>query len=362
MKITFFIGGLSGGGAERVTCNLANYLYERGHDVTLLTMADDTPTYYIKKGVKRVPLLKDKERKGFLYNTSLRLSRFIRMVRSGGDNVFLVMLPVTTILMLQLRGFIKAKVIAAERVDPSNYSTKKQNQLKRLAHKADGWVFQTEEERNWYGEATGKAKVSIIPNAINPDFIRPAYTGVRRKVIVTAGRLTEQKNHLLLIKAFAQISRGCPDYQLVIYGEGVLKTNYEQEAENLGIKSKVILPGYTTDIGEKIKEASLFVLSSDYEGMPNSLMEAMALGLPCVSTDCDGGGARFLIENEKNGLLVPKGDVNALAVAMERMISNRDFAEKCGREAYKICDRLSPEKIYGQWEEFIKEIVNGKQQ
>ena len=92
--------------------------------------------------------------------------------------------------------------------------------------------------------------------------------------------------------------------------------------------------------------------------MPNTLMEAMALGLPCISTDCDGGGAAFLIENEKNGLLVPKGDVEALANAMRRMLSDKEFAEQCGKEAHKICERLAPEKVYGQWEIFIKEVCN----
>ena len=357
MKIQFFIGGLSGGGAERVTCNLANILVNRGHEIKILTMSDDTPSYDIDIKIKRIPLLRSNERKGFLYNSIIRFTRLIKYLCKQKIDVYVVMLPITTILLLQLRKFTKAKVIAAERVDPSQYPVKKQKQLKSLAHKADGWVFQTEEERNWYGETTGKALVSIIPNAINPDFIREPYQGERKQMIVTAGRLTEQKNHELLIKAFAGISKDYPEYQLVIYGDGPKKEHLEKVAENSGVQGKVLFPGYTTNIGETIKDASMFVLSSDYEGMPNALMEAMALGLPCVSTDCNGGGAKFLIENEKNGLLVSKSDVDALAAAMERMLSDREFAEQCGREAHKICERLAPEKIYGQWESFIKQVV-----
>ena len=357
MNITFFIGGLSGGGAERVICNLANYMISKGHCVKILTMADDEPTYAIDNRIIRIPLLLTAERKNIIYNSGLRLYRFVKILLRSKVDAYLVMLPVTTILLLRLNWLIKAKIICAERVDPSNYSIKKRNKLKQLAKQADGWVFQTEEERGWYGESVGKAKVAIIPNAINPDFIKPAYIGLRKNVIVTAGRLTEQKNHALLIKAFARISEKYLYYKLIIYGDGVLKKKYEQVAEELGIKNKVILPGYTTDIGEKIKDASVFVLSSDFEGMPNALMEAMALGVPCVSTDCDGGGAKFLIENRKNGLLVPKGDVEALAAAMDKMLSDRDFAEQCGREAHKICERLAPEEIYGEWETFIKKII-----
>ena len=143
----------------------------------------------------------------------------------------------------------------------------------------------------------------------------------------------------------------------MIYGEGEKRNTLTTVVEELGIKNRVEMPGYTTDISERIKDASLFVLPSDFEGMPNALMEAMALGIPCVSTDCDGRGAAYLIKNEINGLLVPKGNVEALAIAMNRMLSDRVFAEDCGKQAHKICERLSPEIIYNQWEKFIAEVV-----
>lgn len=357
MKITFFIGGLSGGGAERVTCNLASFLAVRGHEIEVLTMSDDKPSYTIDSKVQRISLLVSTERKNFIYNSVLRLYRFIKHLRKSKVDAYVVMLPVTTIMLLRLRWLIKAKIIAAERVDPSQYPVIKQKQLKSVARKADGWVFQTEEERNWYGDSTRKAKVSIIPNAINPDFIKPAYVGERQLTIVTAGRLTRQKNHRFLIRAFAKICSKYPEYKLIIYGDGHLKEELQYTAKVLGVDDRIQLPGYTINIGEKIKDASLFVLSSDYEGMPNALMEAMALGLPCISTDCDGGGAKFLIENEKNGLLVPKGNIGLLAAAMDKMLSDRIFAEQCGLEAHKICKRLAPEKIYVEWEQFIKSVT-----
>ena len=357
MNITFFIGGLSRGGAERVTCNIANFLSNNGHAVTILTMSDDAPNYTLDEKILRVPLLFASERHGIIINTSLRLYRLAKYLIKKNVDAYVVMLPITTIMLLSLKWLTKARIIAAERNNPANYPSKIKKLLLKLAPKADGWIFQTDENQLWYKNAIKGCKTKVIPNAINPDFFRETYRGERLKTIVTAGRLTNQKNQILLVNSFAQISSIYPDYQLIIYGDGSLKSNLEGTAKKLGIEDKVLLPGFTKNIGEKIKDASLFVLSSDFEGMPNALMEAMALGLPCISTDCDGGGAKFLIKNGKNGLLVPKGDVEALSKAMRKMLSDKDFADQCGAEAHKICEILAPRKIYGEWEKFIEEIV-----
>ena len=194
-------------------------------------------------------------------------------------------------------------------------------------------------------------------NAINKEFITAEYSGPRNKQIVSSGRLTEQKNHALLIKAFAGITAKYPAYKLVIYGDGPLRKDLELLASNLGIADKVSFPGYTTEIRKKIERSSLFVLSSDFEGMPNALMEAMALGVPCISTDCKGGGARFLIKNGTNGLLTPIGDVEALQTAMEKILSDQFFADNLSHNAHKLCETHSPEKIYAEWENLIKKVV-----
>lgn len=133
-------------------------------------------------------------------------------------------------------------------------------------------------------------------------------------------------------------------------------------AKNFGIAEKVYFPGYVFDIGKKMERSSMFVLSSDYEGMPNALMEAMALGLPCVSTDCPCGGPRLLIQNEVNGLLVPVGDRAALASAMRKMLENPDLASKCAANARNVCSTFAPDKIYGLWENFILDITNSGEQ
>ena len=357
MKITLFIGGLSGGGAERVTCNLANYLADKAHHVEILTVSDEASTFPLSSKVARYSLTPSLGG-GSILRTVVRILRFIFYLVTRKRDVYVVFLPKTTFMLLKMRFLTKAKIIAGQRIMPSSLKGSTQNELKKIASKADAWTFQTQEQLDWFGRSFGCARTLVIPNAINSEFIKTPYSGVRKPCIVTAGRMTKQKNQALLLRAFEKIKDKFPWASIELYGEGPENQALRYAAEEMGMQDTIVFHGYTSELGDNIKDASLFVLSSDYEGMPNALMEAMALGLPCISTDCDGGGARFLIENEKNGLLVPKGDVGALAVAMDRMLSDREFAEQCGREAHKICERLAPEKIYGEWENFIKEIVN----
>lgn len=360
MKIRIFIGGLSGGGAERVCCNIANFLADKNHEVEIVTMADDKATYGLSSKVHRMILLSESERKGFIYNSVVRYKRLKECVRNTKCNVYIVMLPITILLLISLKRFTKAKIIASERNMPTLYPKWQQIAMKWIASKVDGWVFQTEEQKEWYGNHLGQVHNCIIPNAINEQFILEPYIGERKNKIVTVGRLMPQKNQELLLHAFAKVTAVFPIYKLHIYGDGPLKSKLLQVAKELDIEDKIEFDGFVSNISEKIKDAALFVLSSDFEGMPNALMEAMAMGVPSISTDCGGGGAKFLIENEKNGLLVPIGDVDALASAMERVLSDRAFSEKISKNARTLCKTLAPDVIYGQWERFLDEVVNIK--
>lgn len=356
MKINFFIGSLIGGGAEHVTCNMANFLVEAGNQVSVLTMSE-TDSYYLDSRVSKTSLLNKSESGNFLKNLLLRVRRLKRYLKNNDCDVYIVMLPITIIMLLTFKRYTSAPIIASERSSPSRNPKWVQALLKKLAGKASGWVFQTPTVLEWYKPYLGKASTAIIPNAIDkmlPDRIEDIEP---EKTIVSVGRLHYAKRFDNLIKAYARIAPSFPDYKLVIFGDGGKRDELEGLIDELSLSDKVQLPGFRTGVNSEIKNASLYVLSSDYEGMPNALIEAMAMGLPCVATDCDGGGARSLIENEKNGLLVPKDDVTAIARAMKRMLLDREFAECCGREARKICERLSPEKIYGKWEDFIIKIV-----
>lgn len=358
MKISIFISALSGGGAERVTCNLANHLAKTGHEVEILTMGDTPAADPLEKGVAYLPLLPAAERKNIFVGNIKRIYRLLRYMKKSKTDAYVVMLPIPTTLMLSFSRLTKSPIIVSERIDPHAYSPRVQKRLSSIAHKASAYIFQTAEAQSWYRPHIGSIPNRVIPNAINPAFIREPYQGEREKIIVAAGRLTEQKNFPLLIRAFASICEKYPEHRLVIYGRGESLEALKQLAAALGVLRRVDFPGFVSNMPDRLERAEMFVLSSDYEGMPNSLMEAMALGLPCISTDCGGGSARFLIKDGENGRLVPVGDVAALSLAMERVLSDKVFAEKLGAESRKLQQTLAPEKIYGQWEKLITDRVS----
>lgn len=353
MDITLFTGGLKGGGAERVICNLANYLSGR-HNVTILTMAE-TDKYDLNSEITLYSLLSLSENRGKIIKNIKRYVRLKQFIKKKKTDIYIVFLPVTICLFMHFKKYLTSPVVLSERNSPEKYSGVLQLLIKHYSSKADGMVCQTNEIKQWYN-LDGQIKSIIIPNAINGT-LPEIQTDIKRKQkIVAVGRLTEQKNFELLIKSFSVISDKIKDYQLFIYGEGKLRTKLEHLIFELNLKDKVFLNGFSDNIYEDIKDAALFVLSSDYEGMPNALIEAMALGLPCVSTDCGGGGARYLIKDSINGLLTPINNVDALSKAILYMLENRDIAHKMGQEAMKIRYTLSPEQIYGKWEAFLFDI------
>jgi len=353
MKISMFIGSLTGGGAERVICNLANFLTEKGHQVTIITNVETDGFYEPDTRIGRYVLLYDNERKNPLFNFLHCMKRLKKYVTENSSDHYVVFLPLTTVMLLSLRRRISGRILVSERCDPEKNSKLMKFLLKKWIDRANGVVFQTDVAKAWYEPYLKKAESIVIPNAINPAFLRPKYEGEREKVIIGAGRLNSQKNFPLLINSFAAIAKDFPEYKLCIYGKGGLLESLQNLAEEKGVGDRVEFPGYVPDMPERLERASMFVLSSDFEGMPNALMEAMASGLPCVSTDCGGGGARYLIQDGENGLLVPQRDENAMAEAMRRILSDSGFAAKISEEARGLQESLAPDKIYSEWETFI---------
>lgn len=325
----------------------------------MLTMSVTENAYGLQDDILVYPLLDEAERAKKGIRNILRYFRLRRYIRQVACDAFLVMLPITTILLLSMSRIIKVPVIAAERCSPAAYSGMKRALLKKLAKKADAWVFQTDDAKKWYGDRIQRGEV--IPNAINPDFLRSCYMGEREKTIVAAGRLSAQKNFSLLLEAFAAVADQYPEYRLVIYGKGPLEELLKAKAAELGLTDRVAFPGYVENMPQELEKAGIFVLSSDFEGMPNALMEAMALGLPCISTDCPCGGPAFLIRHGENGLLVPVGDVSAMAAALTELLESKEKAAVLGQAAQKIADTLAPAEIYSKWEAYIRQIAEEKQ-
>lgn len=174
----------------------------------------------------------------------------------------------------------------------------------------------------------------IIKNPL-PNNI-PEYSNHKEKRIVAVSRLEPQKNLFMLLKAFQTVSKINSDYKLEIYGEGSERKAVEQTIQRLGLSNNVVLKGFQKKVNEKIVNAYMYVCTSDYEGLSNALLESMAMGLAVVSTDSAGGGAREVIKDGVNGVLVPVGDDEFLSKKMVWLIKNEEIAIRMGREALKI--------------------------
>jgi glycosyltransferase involved in cell wall biosynthesis len=263
--------------------------------------------------------------------------------------------------VLATRG-LGTKTLISVRNDPNKeYSGKMARMLaKHLLPKADGCVFQTQDARDWFPKSLQK-KSCVIANAVNPAFF-DVERAPERGSVVTCGRLNAQKNHDLLIKAFAEVASKHPHAKLDIYGDGALKAHLQEVIDACGMGERITLCGATNHVAQVLSKADMFVMSSDYEGMPNALMEAMAAGVPCVSTDCPCGGPRMLIDDKTNGLLVPVGDEAALANAMDTLLGDAAYASEMGIGAKNKAFEFSPDIIFEAWRKYVYSVIsNGEE-
>lgn len=355
MKILFYINAIHHGGAERVMCNLATQFSEHGHTCVLVTSFRDEWEYPFGEKVQRITLFETQIKQGF-WKRNLSLVKALRKVlREEKPDILVSFMAEPNFRAIVASLGLKNKVIVSVRNDPNREYRGRLNRFlaKTLFRLADGVVFQTEEAQKWFPKAIRK-KSRIIFNQVDEVFYRTVYDGERHD-IVTTGRLTAQKNHKMLIHAFAMIADRIPD-NLVIYGEGELRGELEALVAELHLKDRIFLPGSITDVANTIRSAKLFVLSSDYEGMPNSLMEAMALGLPCLSTDCPCGGPRMLFGESMGKCLVPIRDPHPLSCKMLQSLCHPEEAGATMQFAQKQAEMFSPYRIFRTWNDFLCDV------
>lgn len=355
MKIVFLSYLHGFGGAEKQNVMLANAMANRGHDVTLISICADNNCYQLDRRVKYL-FLPDRKRNALRLITRYRdIKKKLVEIKPDVTVSFWFQSAYLTALM---RKNITGKVIYSERGDPGDkeYSGML-GWIRRLTlPRIDGFVFQSKGAQRYFNK-TVQSRSTIIPN---PVFVKKEdfpEVKERKKKIVTVGRLHPQKNQKLLIDAFSLIVNQIPEYTLEIYGDGELKDELQRQINELHLADKVFLKGTSKKIHELIYDASLFVLSSDYEGIPNTLLEAMALGIPCISTDCRPGGAREVIDDGKNGIIVPISDAEKLAMNILDLLSNRDYAERLTRQARVKIECFSPEKLYNSWSEYMLSLA-----
>lgn len=360
-KLAIICSTLSRGGAERVTVHLANYFASLGIPTVVINSFRylELEEYELNSNVKRL-CLSDRPRsvakRQTVFNYIYSIVKLRRALKKEKADTVLIMGSPACIYAIPGALGPGRKLIVSERNAPEHFAGNKYVKYasRLLMRLADGLVFQTEDAKDYYRQR-GYKEGAVIPNPL-PSENLPIYEGDRECVIVTAGRLEAQKNTAMLIEAFSRIAERYPKYRLVIYGEGRLRGQLQEQIGALHLENQVCLAGNIPDVLEKIKSAGLFVLSSDFEGMPNALIEAMALGLPCISTDCPCGGPRELIEDGVNGLLVPVGDATATAEAIEKLLKDSVYANKLGKSARKIREKLNIERIGQMWVDYISKI------
>lgn len=362
-KIVFVLEQLYGGGAERVTNALANEICKvPGYEVHILTYRRDPEKEY--PGDSRVIRhdlgQTEADPKGF--RGILRRTDYLRRTIRRVDPWCVVSLatPKTVVLLTMALSGVKIPLILSERNDPVQFPPQKLVRSLRVwcYHRADGLVFQTCEARDFFDKSIRK-KSTVICNPLTGT-VPERFDGERRKRIVNFCRFDPQKNLDLLIDAFSDVAGEFPGHILCIYGDGVLRERLTEKIRDLGLEGRISLPGYSSNIYEDIREDALFVSSSDYEGISNSMLEAMAIGVPTVCTDCPAGGARETIRHGENGLLVPVGDRKSLAQAMGRVLSDPGFGEALSREGSRLRHEISAAAIATRWLEFMEASLGRK--
>ena len=352
MKIVFTIAHMNLGGAQRVTYNLINWLRENTEaEVHLIVCSNhqDTECFDLSNIPHTIV-------SGGVFS---RIGGIRRVLKKRKPDILVTMGVPQAMFDVPACGGLGIRHVISERNDPAHFGGKAIVRVisRFLMRFADGYIFQTREARDYYGGRIAKNS-TIIPNPLfNTDKMPlKRYEGGNTKTIVSVGRLHRQKNHHLLIMAFKKLAEKYPEYKLVIYGEGPERTNDEKLIESQELDEKVFLPGAVSDLFNKIYDASLFVLPSDFEGMPNALMEAMALGVPCISTDCPCGGPRELIESGENGILIPVGDESALVDSMIQLICNDEKREELGQNAMQIRETHNIDTVCRRWNEYFLTI------
>lgn len=360
-KIAFYIGSLRKGGAERVFVNLAEYFWTEGYRVVMVTQYQKEEEYDVPDGVERIlsDIGEEKVSASRVVNFLRRLNKLHAIWKEQKPDLVLScigknnFMAVVTTLGTKTRAVVSVVGEAKE-----EYPSKGMRMLADfLFSRAAGIVLQTERSRGFFCRKVGERAV-ILPNSLNPAFIRPRFEGARVKEIVSVGRMDANKNHEMQLRALAALKDKYPEYTLVIYGDGELRAYIEETADKLGIAERVLLPGVVPDVAAHIWKASLFLLTSYSEGVSNALIEALALGLPVIATDVPSGGTEELVEDGVNGLVIPTGDLAALERAMDRLLGDPAYADRLGREAAKIQDRLAPERVNPLWREYFEKIIN----
>lgn len=359
-SILFVINTMKSGGAAKnmlFVVQIANKVFD---NIYVVTIEDEKPSDLFEKNIiqyqikvsKKLQKLKCVWRVPVIF----KLRKIIKVLKPSAVCAFISDVSVTTkIAMVK----INIPLILSERGDPNDRGEIWKILTRYAYGNATACVFQTKAAMNCFKSKKIESRSVIISNPFIPKRLLgdEIFKGERDKTIVTAGAFLPNKCHILLIKAFEKIHKKYPEYKLKIYGQGPLKNDYLSLVKQMNLEGDVFFPGYIYNLTDAISKAGIFVFLSRSEGIPNAVLEALSLGVPTVCTDCSPGGGRMLLEDGRNGVLIPTDDLNAVVEAVFYIIENPDEAKKYSINGLSIKEKFKPEKIANKWINVFNKIL-----
>ena len=394
-KLIFLIKQMIGGGAERMISLLATQFSARGYDCTVIlthqrkadadlsrlndnieviSLEDEASPPIRLQALRTLPI-KARAKFDRIFLPDGKARQLVKMYKvrnyakyhwlknyfSQHKDAALVAFLYDSIFLTLLAADKSNRVIISDRGDPEQSASSRTDMafFKLKFKEADAVVFQSPDVCRWYKEHFD-LDGEVVFNPLSPGLPAP-YNGERRKRVVNYCRISREKNLLLLIEAFSKFSETHPEYDLDIIGDPVGNgvDGYMDEVRSLAASKPCadrihILPS-SANVHREVLDYAMFVSSSDFEGMSNSMLEAMAIGLPTVCTDCPAGGARAVIRDHENGILTPVGDADALCRAMCEVADDPALAAKLSENGTKIANEQSVDKIIERWMEIIND-------
>ncbi len=382
-RIAFYIGDLGKGGAEHVIRNLAEYFHSQGVETYMVTKLKEEDEYELSDGIERIIAdITPEEEGGRLYNLTARIRKLKKIWKEIRPDIIVSFIRKNNLMALASAVPLKIPVVVSVRSTPEReFGSKIVRRLSfMMFKKAAGIVVLTSEAKEYFPDSL-QDRITVMPNAIDRKFIelserkRDWYGLIddkakedeliscmyakRKHEIITVGRIDDNKNQRMLVDAFAMVSDKHPDWTLHIYGDGEGRMDLVEHVVNLApdISDRILFHGVTDNVASVMAGRAIFVLPSKMEGMLHALIEAMVMGMACISTDCPCGGPAELIKDGVNGLLVQVTDVSTMADDLDNLMSDESLRMMLGTQASKLIDKVHPDKVCEQWREYLEGLV-----
>lgn len=344
----------SHGGIQRNIVNISNYLCH-DYKIYIINFDDECEiAYELNKNVEVISLSTNGH-----WNELVAMKACFSKIK---PDLVIGFWLLNAIWAAFLKKIYHYKCIYSERNDPSNPEYGLLLRLARLIgfHFIDRFVFQHRKARDFFGSKIAK-RSAIIANAVDLHNVKPKSVYSRSiKKFISVGRLHLQKNQSLMIEVFSDLineNNDLGNLTLDIYGNGELYSNLMCDIKRFGLVNNIHIHKAQTGIYQIMSEADAFLLTSSYEGMPNVLIEAMSLGLPCISTNYSCGGVDEIIDNGKNGMIVEVNNKNQLRQAIRKLCSNPAMAIEMGNNAKKIRRKHDPDYIMTKWKDLLHDLM-----